>query len=85
MVAPGWPFSFYTRIKVISARAILGDPGAATLGELVGTIVVKVYCKIDKRPWAVTLTKPLPEAFELPASDCFWLLFWLISERAVAG
>ena len=31
--------------------------------------VVKVYCKIEKRPWALTLTEPVPEAFELPVSD----------------
>ena len=31
--------------------------------------VVKVYCKIEMNPWALTLTKPIPEAFELPASD----------------
>ena len=31
--------------------------------------VVKVYCKIDMSPWALTLTKPISEAFELPASD----------------
>ena len=33
--------------------------------------VVKVYYKIEKRPWALTLTEPVPEAFELPASDFF--------------
>ena len=33
--------------------------------------VVKVYCKIETSPWALTLTEPVPEAFELPASDCF--------------
>ena len=31
--------------------------------------VVKVYCKIATSPWALTLTEPVPEAFELPASD----------------
>ena len=31
--------------------------------------VVKVYCKIETSPWALTLTEPVPEAFELPASD----------------
>ena len=31
--------------------------------------VVKVYCKIETSPWAITLTEPVPEAFELPASD----------------
>ena len=43
-----------------------------THGQLVGSIkmfVVKVYCKIETSPWALTLTEPVPEAFELPASD----------------
>ena len=31
--------------------------------------VVKVFCKIETSPWALTLTEPVPEAFELPASD----------------
>ena len=31
--------------------------------------VVKVYCKIETSPWALTLTETVPEAFELPASD----------------
>ena len=31
--------------------------------------MVKVYCKIETSPWALTLTEPVPEAFELPASD----------------
>ena len=30
--------------------------------------VVKFYCKIQKSFWALTLTEPVPEAFELPAS-----------------
>ena len=34
--------------------------------------VVKVYCKTETSPLALTLTKPVPEAFELPASDFFW-------------
>ena len=37
--------------------------------------MVKVYCKIETNPWALTLTKPVPEAFELAASD------WPISEE----
>ena len=33
--------------------------------------VMKVYnyCTIETSPWALTLTEPVPEAFELPASD----------------
>lgn len=29
----------------------------------------KVYYKIEKSPWALTLTKSVPEAFKMPASD----------------
>ena len=43
--------------------------------------VVKVYCKIETSPWALTLTEPVPEAFELPASD----FFWPISEEKLPG
>ena len=44
--------------------------------------VGKVYCKIDKSPWALTLTEPVPEAFELPASDWPQKIFlWPISEE----
>ena len=38
--------------------------------------VVKVYYKIERSPWALTLTEPVPEAFELPASD-----FFLVNQR----
>ena len=31
--------------------------------------VLKVYCKIETSPWALTLTELIPETFELPASD----------------
>ena len=44
--------------------------------------VVKVYCKIETSPWALTLTEPVPEAFELPSSDCF---FWPINEEKLPG
>ena len=37
--------------------------------------VVKVYCKIETSLWALALTEPVPEAFELAASD------WPISEE----
>ena len=48
--------------------------------------VVKVYCKIETSPWALTLSEPVPEAFELPASD--WpekKIFWVISEEKLPG
>ena len=46
---------------------ILGDPGAVSRDDTM--FVVKVYCKIETSPWALTLTEPVPEPFELPASD----------------
>ena len=46
---------------------ILGDPGAVSRVDKM--FVVKVFCKIETNPWALTLTEPVPEAFELPASD----------------
>ena len=48
--------------------------------------VVKVYCKIETSPRALTLTEPVPGAFELPASD--WpekIFFWPISEEEQPG
>ena len=49
------------------SRSILGDPGAVSRVDKM--FVVKVYCKIETSPWALTLIEPVPEAFELPASD----------------
>ena len=49
------------------APFILGDPGAD--GRVDKMSVVIVYCKIETSPWAITLTEPVPEAVELPASD----------------
>ena len=48
--------------------------------------VVKVYCKNETSPWAITLTEPVPEAVELPASD--WaekIFFWPINEEEQPG
>ena len=48
--------------------------------------VVKVYWKIETSPWALTLTEPVPEAFELHTSD--WaknFFFWPISEEEQPG
>ena len=48
--------------------------------------VVKVYCKIETSPWAITLSEPVPEAFELPASDWPQKIFlWPISEDEQPG
>ena len=52
---------------MIADNRILGDPGAVSRVDKMS--VVKVYCKIETSPWALTLTEPVPEAFELPASD----------------
>jgi len=63
---------------------ILGDPGA--VGRVDKMSVVKVYCKIETSPWALTLTEPVPEAFELPASDWPQKIFlWPISEHEQPG
>ena len=48
-------------------QRILGDPGAVSRVDKM--FVLKVYCTIETSPWALTLTEPVPEAFELPASD----------------
>ena len=55
--------SFFSEMIVV----ILGDLGAVSRVDKM--FVVKVYCKIETSPWALTLTEPVPEAFELPASD----------------
>ena len=60
-------------------KPILGDPGAVSRVDKMS--VVKVYCKIETSPWALTLTEPIPEAFALPASDWPQKIFlWPISE-----
>ena len=51
----------------ITYGCILGDPGADSWDDTM--FVMKVYCKIETSPWALTLTEPVPEAFESPASD----------------
>ena len=64
--------------------SILGDPRAVSRVDKM--TVGKVYCKIGTSPWALTLTEPVPEAFELPASD--WaenFFFWPISEEEQPG
>ena len=43
----------------IKCYAIVGDPGA----------VSRVDKMFETSPWALTLTEPVPEVFELPASD----------------
>ena len=53
--------------RQLRSLPILGDPGAVSRVDKM--FVVKAYCKIETSPWALTLTVPVPEAFELPASD----------------
>ena len=48
-------------------KYILADPGAVSRVDKMP--MVKIYCKIETSPWAITLTEPVPEAVELPASD----------------
>ena len=54
-------------ITIFLANCILGDPGAVS--RVAKMSVMKVYCKIETSPGALTLTEPVPDAFELPASD----------------
>ena len=62
---------------------ILGDPGAVSGVDYM--FVVKVCCKIETSPWALTLTEPVPEAFELPASDWPEKFFLANQRREAAG
>ena len=62
---------------------ILGDPGAVSRVDKM--FLVKVYCKIETSPWALTLTEPVPEAFELPASDWPEKIFLANQRREAAG
>ena len=48
-------------------KYILGDPGAVSRVDIMS--VVKVYSTIEASPWAITLTEPVPESVELPASN----------------
>ena len=56
---------------------ILRDPGAASWDDRM--FAVKVYYKIEKSSWALSLTESVPEAFKLHASD------WPISEEEQPG
>ena len=47
--------------------------------------VVKAYCKVEMSPWALSLTEPVPEAFELPASDRPEKTFLANQQRGTAG
>ena len=58
---------------------ILGDPGAVSWDDRM--FVAKVYCKLETSPWALTLTGPVPEAFEFPAFDCLHDVVFLINRH----
>ena len=65
--------SNHTITLTLRFKYILGDPGAVSrvAGIFVGEsrTWAKVYCKNETNPWAITLTEPVPEAFEIPAFD----------------
>ena len=76
-IVQSWRTAVWINIYV---KPILGDPGAVNRVDKMS--VVKVYCKIETSPWALTLTEPVPQAFELPASDWPQKIFlWPISEN----
>ena len=62
---------------------ILRDPGAASWDDRM--FVMKVYYKIEKSSWALTLTKSVPEAFKLHASDWPEKKFLANQRRGAAG
>jgi len=53
----------------ILANSILGDPGAASRDD--GIFMGESLEQERESPWALTLTDPVPEAFEFSPSDCF--------------
>ena len=64
-------------------RHILRDTGAASWDDRMFN--VKVYCKIEMSPWALTLTGPVRQSFESPAADWPEKNFWPISEGEQPG
>ena len=50
-------------------RRILGDPGAASRDD--GIFMGESLQQERESPWALTLTEPVPEAFEILPSDIF--------------
>ena len=51
----------------VRSRIILGDPGAASRDD--GIFMGESLQQERESPWALTLTKRVPEAFEIPPSD----------------
>ena len=49
-------------------QCILGDPGAASRDD--GIFMGESLQQERESPWALTLTERVPEAFEIPLSDC---------------
>ena len=69
--------------SALHSPIIVGDSGAVSWVDKMS--VVKGYCKIETSPWELTLTKPVPEAFELPASDWPEKFFLANQRREAAG
>ena len=51
----------------VRSRIILGDPGAASRDD--GIFMGESLQQERESPWALTLTKRVPETFEIPPSD----------------
>ena len=58
---PKWWQSGYNRY--------LGDPWPEAVSRVEGIFVGKSLLQERKSPWAITLTEPVPEAFEFPTFD----------------
>ena len=69
MIVPATCIYSVWRFTQNSWDIILGDPRAVIRVDKM--FVVKGYCKIETSAWVLTLTEPVPEAFELPASEIF--------------
>ena len=64
-------------------KYILGHPGAVSRVDIIS--VVKVYSTIEASPWAITLTEPVPESVEFPASDWPEKKLFLANQRREAA
>ena len=64
-------------------KAILGDPGAASRDD--GIFMGESLQQERESPWALTVTDPVPEAFEFSPSDWPEKFFWPINEEDQPG
>ena len=65
-------------LSALAVFSILGDPGAASRDD--GIFLGESLQQERESPWALTLTDPVPEAFEFSPSD--WpekIFFWPIN------